>query len=33
MFVQAKTLCRYGGMYLLTALVPVCVDLMMMPSA
>ena len=32
-FVQAKTLCRYGCMYFLAALVLVCVDLMMMSSA
>ena len=31
--VQAKTLCRYGCMYLLAALVLVCVDVMVMPSA
>ena len=31
--VQAKTLCRYGCMYLLAALVPVCVDVTVMPSA
>ena len=29
-FVQAKTLCRYGCMYLLAALVLVCVDVMVM---
>ena len=28
-FVQAKTLCRYGGMYFLAAPVLVCVDVMM----
>ena len=27
-FVQAKTLCRYGCIYFLTALVVVCVDVM-----
>ena len=27
-FVQAKTLCRYGCMYFLAALVLVCVDVM-----
>ena len=32
-FVPAKTLCRYGCMYLLAALVLVCVDVMMMSSA
>ena len=32
-FVQAKTLCRYGCMYFLAALVLVCVDLMVMSSA
>ena len=32
-FVQATTLCRYGCMYLLAALVPVCVDVMVMSSA
>ena len=32
-FVQAKTLCRYGCMYFLDALVIVCVDVMVMPSA
>ena len=32
-FVQAKTLCRYGCMYCLAALVPVCVDVMVMLSA
>ena len=26
-FVQAKTLCRYGCMYLLAAFVPMCVDI------
>ena len=29
-FVQAKTLCRYGCMYFLDALVLVCVDVMVM---
>ena len=32
-FVQAKTLCRYGCMYFLTALDLVCVDVMVMLSA
>ena len=32
-FVQAKTLCRYGCMYFLAALVLVCVDVMVMSSA
>ena len=32
-FVKTKTLFRYGCMYLLTALVLVCVDLMVMSSA
>ena len=32
-FVQAKTLCMYGCMYLLAALVLVCVDVMVMSSA
>ena len=32
-FVQAKTLCRYGCMYLLAALVLVCVVMMVMSSA
>ena len=32
-FVQAKTLCRYGCMYFLAALVFVCVDVMVMSSA
>ena len=32
-FVQAKTLCRYGCMYFLSALVLVCVDVMVMSSA
>ena len=31
-FIQAKTLCRYGCMYFLAALVLVCVDVMVMPS-
>ena len=31
-FVQAKTLCRYGCMYFLAALVLVCVDVMVMSS-
>ena len=32
-FVQAKTVCRYGCMYFLAALVLVCVDVMVMSSA
>ena len=32
-FVQAKTLCRYGCMYFLAALVLVCVDVTVMSSA
>ena len=32
-FVQAKTLCRYGCMNFLAALVLVCVDVMVMSSA
>ena len=32
-FVQTKCLCRYGFMYLLAALVLVCVDVMVMSSA
>ena len=32
-FVQAKTLCRYGCMYFLAALVLACVDVMLMLSA
>ena len=32
-FVQAKTLCRYGCMYFLFALVLVCVDVIVMSSA
>ena len=32
-FVQAKTVCRYGCIYFLTALVLVCVDVMVMSSA
>ena len=31
-FVQAKTLCRYGCMYFLAALMLVCVDVMVMSS-
>ena len=31
-FVQAKTLCRHGRMYLLASLVPVCVDVIVMSS-
>ena len=30
---QAKTLCRYGCMYFLAALVLVCVDVIVMSSA
>ena len=32
-FVQAKTLCRYGCMYFLAALVLVCVDVIVMSAA
>ena len=32
-FVQVKTLCRYGCMYLLAALVLVCIDVLVMSSA
>ena len=32
-FIQTKTLCRYGCMYFLAALVLVCVDVMVMSSA
>ena len=32
-FVLAKTLCRYGYMYFLAALVLVCVDVIVMSSA
>ena len=32
-FVQTKTVCMYGCIYLLTALVFVCVDVMVMSSA
>ena len=32
-FVQAKTLCRYGCMYFLAALILVCVDVIVMSSA
>ena len=32
-FIQAETLCRYGCMYFLAALVLVCVDVMVMSSA
>ena len=32
-FVQAKTLCRYGCIYVSAALVVVCVDVMVMSSA
>ena len=31
--VKAKPLCRYGCMHFLAALVRVCVDVMVMPSA
>ena len=31
-FAQAKTLCRYGCMYFMAALVLVCVDVMVMSS-
>ena len=31
-FAQAKTVCRYGCMYFLAALVLVCVDVMVMSS-
>ena len=31
-FVKANTLCRYGCMYFLAALVLVCVDVMVMSS-
>ena len=31
-FVQAKTVCKYGSMYFLTALVLVCVVVMVMSS-
>ena len=31
-YVQAKTLCRYGCMYFLAALVLLCVDVMVMSS-
>ena len=31
-FVQAKTLCSYGCMYFLAALVLVCVDVMVISS-
>ena len=31
-FVQAKTLCKYGCMYLLAALILVCVDVIVMLS-
>ena len=31
-FVYAKTLCRYGCMYFLAALVPVCVNVMVRRS-
>ena len=32
-FVQAKTLCKYGCMYFLAALMIVCVDVMALSSA
>ena len=32
-FVKVNTLCRYGCMYVLAALVLVCVDVMVMSSA
>ena len=32
-FGQAKTLCRYGCMYFLAALILVCVDVIVMSSA
>ena len=32
-FVQAKTLCRYGCIYVLAALVLACVDVMVISSA
>ena len=32
-FVQSETLCRYGCMYFLAALVLVCVDVIVMSSA
>ena len=32
-FVQEKTYCRYGCIYLLAALVLVCLDVMVMSSA
>ena len=32
-FVQAKTLCRYGCIYFLAALVLMCADVMVMSSA
>ena len=32
-FVQEKTVCRYGCMYFLAALVLVCLDVMVMSSA
>ena len=32
-FVQAKTLCRYGCIYFLAALMLVCVDVMVISSA
>ena len=32
-FVQTKSSCRYGCMYFLAALMLVCLDMMVMPSA
>ena len=32
-FIQVQTLCRYGCMYFLAALVLMCVDVVMMSSA
>ena len=32
-FAQAKTVCRYGCMYFLAALMLVCVDVMVLSSA
>ena len=32
-FIQAKTVCRYGCMYFMAALVLVCVDVIVMSSA
>ena len=33
MFVQAKTVCMYGCMYFWVALVLLCVEVMVIPSA